>query len=472
MTNTEVYNVISESLQNDIDDGKITCEHANILNDIAYDIYVENASVDDGVAAILDRYITESAENDNEEEAIDDAADAIKAEYERTFTEAVSVFDKYIEYVTIHADAVNSICEAYDNNEISEAEMEILIEAVNTKYQAYLEANENKISKSVLMSKLKAWGSDKLSAAKATVDEKIGSKKPATEAKRKATAALLAVTAALSSAGCPASSIAKVKAADRAIDTVVTSEISNAKENESVNAVASRVNKSATEKYQAILDDLINQHDKLWNKLYYVDDEGRAQHNDNEPAHKMELATYHQRRAAEDKGAPKQLIKKLEDRRKYFEKIHDNQHAELRKISQKIDGYEALIKSEKDYAAMQNMSKAEKLAMVKTKMETSKKVEGLTKEYAALVKRYEDLTNKYEAMEELYNKLYDGRNDEVSETNDKANQLHYDRCTRKMDELDKAATALSEELEKIEKRGADIESNLEKLKRGFYPNKD
>jgi hypothetical protein len=41
MDTFEMYNTISESLQCDINDGSISFEYANILNDIAYDIYVE-----------------------------------------------------------------------------------------------------------------------------------------------------------------------------------------------------------------------------------------------------------------------------------------------------------------------------------------------------------------------------------------------------------------------------------------------
>lgn len=116
MDTFEMYNTISESLQCDINDGSISFEYANILNDIAYDIYVEGVDVNEGVANILDRYVTEACESV-------DSTDNPAVDMDNLYESAMEL--------------LNKITEAYENDAITADEMDSLLESVNAKIDAY-----------------------------------------------------------------------------------------------------------------------------------------------------------------------------------------------------------------------------------------------------------------------------------------------------------------------------------------------
>ena len=110
MTNEEMYGVIFESLQNDINDEKITFEFGNILNDIAYEAFIEGTELSDEVSGILDRYLTEATadmeESPTEETPVEESAD-----------------DDVIN------ESVMNIITAYENAEITEDECKLLLES-------------------------------------------------------------------------------------------------------------------------------------------------------------------------------------------------------------------------------------------------------------------------------------------------------------------------------------------------------
>ena len=116
MDTFEMYNTISESLQCDINDGSISFEYASILNDIAYDVYVEGVDVNEGVANILDRYVTEACESV-------ESTDGPDVDMDNLYESAMEL--------------LNKITEAYENDAITAAEMDSLLESVNAKIDAY-----------------------------------------------------------------------------------------------------------------------------------------------------------------------------------------------------------------------------------------------------------------------------------------------------------------------------------------------
>ena len=107
MTNEEMYGVIFESLQNDINDEKITFEFGNILNDIAYEAFIEGTELSDEVSGILDRYLTEATADMEDEESVQESADD----------------DDVIN------ESVMNIITAYENAEITEDECKLLLES-------------------------------------------------------------------------------------------------------------------------------------------------------------------------------------------------------------------------------------------------------------------------------------------------------------------------------------------------------
>jgi hypothetical protein len=146
MDTFEMYNTISESLQCDINDGSISFEYANILNDIAYDIYVEGVDVNEGVANILDRYVTEACESVESTEDYEDEYTMEYASYDpdvddETYIEAVRSFEAYDEvmdnFYESAMESLNKITEAYENGAITAEEMDSLLESVNSKVDAY-----------------------------------------------------------------------------------------------------------------------------------------------------------------------------------------------------------------------------------------------------------------------------------------------------------------------------------------------
>ena len=126
MFDENVYNVITESLQNDIDLGMISYEYANIINDLSYSVYVENVETNENMLGILDKYI-----------------------------------DRIMSYRLFESvvDVIQNITEAFNDGEITEAEQDALLEAVQDKFyesEYYTEskttnkkASEHKISTAV-----------------------------------------------------------------------------------------------------------------------------------------------------------------------------------------------------------------------------------------------------------------------------------------------------------------------------------
>lgn len=115
MTNEEMYGVIFESLQNDINDEKITFEFANILNDIAYEAFIEGTELSDEVSGILDRYLTEATE-DMEEPPAEETPVEESADDDSTDDGVIN-------------ESVMNIITAYENAEITEDECKLLLES-------------------------------------------------------------------------------------------------------------------------------------------------------------------------------------------------------------------------------------------------------------------------------------------------------------------------------------------------------
>jgi hypothetical protein len=111
MTNEEMYGVIFESLQNDINDEKITFEFGNILNDIAYEAFIEGTELSDEVSGILDRYLTEATADMEDEESVQESADD-----DSTDNDVIN-------------ESVMNIITAYENAEITEDECKLLLES-------------------------------------------------------------------------------------------------------------------------------------------------------------------------------------------------------------------------------------------------------------------------------------------------------------------------------------------------------
>jgi hypothetical protein len=169
-----MYNAISESLQCDINDGSISFEFANILNDIAYDIYVEGVDVNEGVVNILDRYVTEACES---VESTKDYEDEYTMEYasydpdvdDETYIEAVRSFEAYDEvmdsFYESAMESLNKITEAYENGAITAEEMDSLLESVNSKVDAY-DAFVESGAIDTIKNKIKVWAAAKKAAVK------------------------------------------------------------------------------------------------------------------------------------------------------------------------------------------------------------------------------------------------------------------------------------------------------------------
>ena len=101
MFDENAYNVITESLQSDIDMGMISYEYANIINDLSYSVYVENVETNENMLGILDKYI-----------------------------------DRIMSYRLFESvvDVIQNITEAFNDNKITEAEHNALLEAVQDKF--------------------------------------------------------------------------------------------------------------------------------------------------------------------------------------------------------------------------------------------------------------------------------------------------------------------------------------------------
>jgi len=101
MFDENAYNVITESLQSDIDLGMISYEYASIINDLSYSVYVENAETNENMLGILDKYI-----------------------------------DRIMSYRLFESvvDVIQNITEAFNGGEITEAEHDALLEAVHDKF--------------------------------------------------------------------------------------------------------------------------------------------------------------------------------------------------------------------------------------------------------------------------------------------------------------------------------------------------
>lgn len=106
-----MYGVIFESLQNDINDEKITFEFGNILNDIAYEAFIEGTELSDEVSGILDRYLTEATADMEDEESVQESADD-----DSTDDDVIN-------------ESVMNIITAYENAEITEDECKLLLES-------------------------------------------------------------------------------------------------------------------------------------------------------------------------------------------------------------------------------------------------------------------------------------------------------------------------------------------------------
>lgn len=133
MTNEEMYGVIFESLQNDINDEKITFEFGNILNDIAYEAFIEGAELSDEVSGILDRYLTEATADMEDEESVQESADD-----DSTDDDVIN-------------ESVMNIITAYENAEITEDECKLLLESAGVDMDdVFTEASDNVTPTSVL----------------------------------------------------------------------------------------------------------------------------------------------------------------------------------------------------------------------------------------------------------------------------------------------------------------------------------
>lgn len=221
-----MYNTISESLQCDINDGSISFEYANILNDIAYDIYVEGVDVGEGVANILDRYVTEACESVESTEDYEDEYTMEYASYDpdvddETYIEAVRSFEAYDavmdEFYESAMESLNKITEAYDNGSITAEEMDALLESVNAKvdaYDAYMESGAIETIKN----KVKAWAAAKKAAVKEAKKASEG-KSFSKEVIARSGAAASAAIMALSLGGCDVNQLAQL---NKEVDAKIT----------------------------------------------------------------------------------------------------------------------------------------------------------------------------------------------------------------------------------------------------------
>ena len=236
MSDENAYNVITESLQSDINDEKITYEYASIVNDIAYKIYVENVKVNDGIRGIMEKYINTSVGINNT--IINDAiyvsslqedinANNVSYEYAQVInslahdmyinnrvlsessystlfeymiesTKDVCIEDNYYE----DTDAiVTNITEAYENGEISSEEAHVLLEALYEKTGDPKLFTESGFIKGKIESSINEW--------KRTMSKGLGEVKKKNTGKtfdkkviQKMGAAGAALAMALSQAGC------------------------------------------------------------------------------------------------------------------------------------------------------------------------------------------------------------------------------------------------------------------------------
>ena len=200
-----MYNTISESLQCDINDGSISFEFASILNDIAYNIYVEGVDVNEGVANILDRYVTEACESVESTEDYEDEYTMEYASYDpdvddETYIEAVRSFEAYDEvmdsFYESAMESLNKITEAYENGAITAEEMDSLLESVNSKVDAY-DAFVESGAIDTIKNKIKVWAAAKKAAvkeAKKAVEGKSFSKDVIAKSGSAAAAAIMALS--------------------------------------------------------------------------------------------------------------------------------------------------------------------------------------------------------------------------------------------------------------------------------------
>ena len=205
MDTFEMYNTISESLQCDINDGSISFEYASILNDIAYDIYVEGVDVNEGVANILDRYVTEACESVESTEDYEDEYTMEYASYDpdvddETYIEAVRSFEAYDEvmdnFYESAMESLNKITEAYENGAITADEMDSLLESVNSKVDAY-DAFVESGAIDTIKNKIKVWAAAKKAAvkeAKKAAEGKSFSKDVISKSGSAAAAAIMALS--------------------------------------------------------------------------------------------------------------------------------------------------------------------------------------------------------------------------------------------------------------------------------------
>jgi hypothetical protein len=129
MTNEEMYEVVVESLQNDINDEKITFEFGNILNDIAYEAFIEGTELSDEVSGILDRYLTEATADMEDEESVQESADD-----DSTDDDVIN-------------ESVMNIITAYENAEITEDECKLLLESAGVDIdEVFTEAGESPVA--------------------------------------------------------------------------------------------------------------------------------------------------------------------------------------------------------------------------------------------------------------------------------------------------------------------------------------
>lgn len=270
MNNNEIYETIAESLQNDINDDKITQEFASLLNDIAYDVYVEGATPEDNVVSVLNRYIEEAAAdvlNDETEEVLQESAESDSDDeytYESVEEEAsfahvmgecvLEMTDSDSFYESVNA-TVDSISKAYESGEITEEEFDALSESVNAKIEEYI---YEKSIKDTVNKFVERFNKGK---AKEVKDAIKGSGNAKDAVKKMLASSMMATTLAtsLTGAGIPKAEASKIaKDANLKYNTVAAAEISKNIDNESPSDIVVTINGKITDVSKALAEDLYN----------------------------------------------------------------------------------------------------------------------------------------------------------------------------------------------------------------------
>ena len=160
MLNESLYKVVTESLQDDINSGNVSYEYANVINDIAYKVYIEREDLDENVRGVLERYIsgsTTASDEDDYHYAYEYYDEENDSEAYIEACKALAAIDDVINYK--YESVVNSlgyIIEAYGMGEITEVEMDALYESVENRPNGH-EYFIEKENASNMKSKIKSW---------------------------------------------------------------------------------------------------------------------------------------------------------------------------------------------------------------------------------------------------------------------------------------------------------------------------